>query len=366
MQNQPKKPNKTNQPGAPQEQAAKKPVKKSTIVLIVCIIIAVAVLVAVIAFGAIKGDKEEPKKETKETTVEEVVYGDEELGIDATVDEQLKDYRNIALFGIDAKDFESEMGHRSDGMIIVSINEKTDDVKMFSIYRDTYLKIDDEHGLDKVNHAYAYHGMKGSIKAINQNLDLNIREGISFTWKAVGDLVNNLGGVDVDVLESERVFMNKQLSAENQITSAGMQTLNGDQAVLYSRIRYDSVRGDYRRNERMQIVMKAAFDKAKTMDTSKLIKIMDETLKETSTNMSRNRMTDTLMEISKLEISTNTCWPYDTTGWMYNSIFYGIPVTLNSNVSQLHGEFFGQQDYQPTQFVQDVSNEIESKSGYSE
>lgn len=365
MQNQSNRPEQPNN-GNNTQQSGKKPVKKSTIILIVCIIIAVAILIAVVAFGTLSGNKEEAKAPTEPTNVEEITYGDEELGITATVDEQLKDYRNIALFGIDAKDFESETGHRSDGMIIVSINEKTDDVRMFSIYRDTYVKIDEEHDLDKLNHAYAYHGMDGSIKAINRNLDLNIREGISFTWKAVGDLVDNLGGVEVDVQESELAYMNGSLPAKDQLASAGTQTLNGDQAVLYSRMRYDSVRGDYRRNERMQIVMKAAFDKAKTMDTSKLIKIMDETLQETSTNMSRNRMTDTLMEISKLEITTNTCWPYNTDGWMYESVYYGVPITLKSNVSKLHDEFFGQKDYQPTQFVQEVSDRIESKSGYSE
>ena len=362
MQNQS---NQNKEQNIPSEPSGKQPLKKSRIFIIAGILIVAAILIAVIAFGVISGGKEE-EPQAEEPAVEEVIYGDEELGIDPTVDEQLKDYRNIALFGVDAKDFESETGHRSDGMIIISINEKTDDVKMFSIYRDTYLKLDDDHDLDKLNHAYAYHGMTGSIKAINQNLDLNIREGISFTWEAVGDLVNNLGGVDVDVQESERVYMNQSLSAKNQIASAGTQTLNGDQAVLYCRIRKDSNRGDYRRNERMQIVMQAAFEKAKTMDTTKLIKIMDETLQETSTNMSRTRMTDTLTEIASLDISYNTCWPYDTDGWTYKSIYYGVPITLTTNVSQLHEEFFGQKDYQPTEFVQEVSDRIESISGYSE
>ena len=127
MQNQSNESNKAKmQPELPE----KKPAKKSTLFIIAGIIIVAAILIAVIAFGVISGGKEEPQAE--EPAVEEVIYGDEELGIDPTVDEQLKDYRNIILFGIDAKDFESEIGHRSDGMIIVSINEKTDDVKMFS------------------------------------------------------------------------------------------------------------------------------------------------------------------------------------------------------------------------------------------
>lgn len=115
----------------------------------------------------------------------------------------------------------------------------------------------------------------------------------------------------------------------------------------------------------MQIVMQAAFEKAKTMDTNKLIKIMDETLQEMTTNMSRSRMTDTLAEIATLDISYNTCWPYDTDGWTHNSVYYGVPITLTTNVSQLHDEFFEQKDYVPTEFVQEVSDRIESLSGYS-
>ncbi|MCB6992250.1 LCP family protein [bacterium 210820-DFI.6.37] len=347
----------------PNQDKKKKPMKISTAVMILAIIAAAVVLAVVIVSST--GSKED-NENTPQPIEEQIIYGDEDLGIDPTVDEQLQNYRNVALFGIDAKNFESETGHRSDAMIIISMNNKTDDVKMFSIYRDTYVKIDDSHGLDKLNHAYAYNGMEGSLKAINQNLDLNIREGIALTWKAVGDLVNNLGGVEIDIKDSERSYMNRSLSGENQIKSSGKQTLNGDQAVLYARIRKDSAKGDYRRNERMKIVLEAALEKAKKVETSKLLDIMDETLEEVSTNMSYNRMTDTLVDIASLNISTSIGWPYDTSGWMHNSIWYGVPITLKSNVSELHEEFFGQKDYQPTEFVQKVSDKIEKKSGYHE
>lgn len=346
----------------PNREQKKKPVRISTIVMILAIIAAAVVLAVVVVSST--GSKNDDKN-TPQPLDEQIIYGDEDLGIDPVVDEQLQDYRNVALFGIDAKDADSEAGHRSDAMIIVSMNNNTDDVKMFSIYRDTYVKIDDSHGLDKLNHAYAYNGMEGSIKAINQNLDLNIREAIALTWKAVGDLVNNLDGVEIEVLESERTYMNRSLSAENQIKSAGKQTLNGDQAVLYARIRKDSARGDYRRNERMKIVLEAALEKAKTIETDKLLDIMDETLEEVSTNMSYNRMTDTLVDIASLNISISIGWPYDTKGWMHDSIYYGVPVTLKSNVSELHEEFFAQKDYQPTEFVQKISDKIKKKSGYS-
>ena len=179
----------------------KKPIKMSTALLILAIIAAAVVLAVVIVIG-MSGSEENKNAEKQTQPTQQVIYGDEELGIDATVDEQLQNYRNVVLFGIDAEDLESETGHRSDAIIVLSMNKETDEVKMFSVYRDTYLKIDDEHGLDKINHAYAYGGMEQSIKALNQNLDLNIREGMALTWKAVADLVDSLDGIEVDIQES--------------------------------------------------------------------------------------------------------------------------------------------------------------------
>lgn len=344
---------------APTGQPPAEKKKKGKIILIAAIIVAVIALAVVVILGLTKEDKEP----VKEAEVEEVIYGDEYLGIDSRVDEELKNYRNVVLFGVDTASAENARGHRSDGIIIVSFNKKTDEVKIFSVYRDTYLKIDDTHGLDKVNHAYAYGGMDQSIKALNQNLDLNIREGMAMTWNTISELVDSIDGVDIEILDSELSTLNGSLSAENKISGPGVHTLNGEQAVAYSRIRYDA--GDHRRNERMQAVLIAALKKAQTMGTSKLIAIMDDTLDEVTTNMSRNKMTDTLKDIANFDITTNVCWPYDTSGWMYNEIYYGVPVTLNSNVIRLHGEFFGQENYDPTDFVKTVSTEIESISGYT-
>ena len=184
-----------------EHEKQKKTIKLSTALLILAIVIVAAVLAIIILIG-ISGNEEQSNARTQPT--QQVIYGDEELGIDATVDEQLQNYRNIALFGIDAEDLESENGHRSDAIIVLSMNKETDEVKMFSVYRDTYLDIGEDYGLDKINHAYAYGGIEQSLKALNQNLDLNIREGMALTWKAVADLVDSLDGIEVDIQESER------------------------------------------------------------------------------------------------------------------------------------------------------------------
>ena len=342
-----------------EHEKQKKTSKLSTALLILAIVIVAAVLAIIILIG-ISGNEEQSTVRTQPT--QQVIYGDEELGIDATVDEQLQNYRNIALFGIDAEDLESENGHRSDAIIVLSMNKETDEVKMFSVYRDTYLDIGEDYGLDKINHAYAYGGIEQSLKALNQNLDLNIREGMALTWKAVADLVDSLDGIEVDIQESERTYMNGSLSGESQIRSAGKQTINGEQAVLYARIRKDSSRGDYRRNERIQTILTAALNKAKTLPAGELMDIMDDTLDEVTTNMSYNRMTDTLIDIASYDLTNSVGWPYKNRGWTHNSVWYGVPATLESNVKKLHKRFFDQDNYEPTALVKEISERIKEKT----
>ena len=299
---------------------------------------------------------------------------DEELiGIDPRVDEQLSNYRNIALLGIDARNMSNDQNCRSDSMIVVSINKETNEIKMFSVYRDTLLDIGEgTPGLDKITHAYYYGGPTKSLYALNSNLDLNIKEVIVVNWKAVADAVDALGGLEIEIQQSEIQQMNKYIidtaknigGSKKQIEAPGKQTLNGVQAVTYARIRKDAATGDYRRNERMKIVVKAAFEKAKTMDYSQLKKITKEVLPEIKTNMSSADMLGMMFKINSYDMTSSTVgWPYVVRGWSSGG-WYGPPVTLTSNVVKLHEEFFDQQNYEPTAHVQEVSSRISAKTGY--
>lgn len=299
---------------------------------------------------------------------------DEDLiGIDPRVDEQLNNYRNIALLGIDARNMSDDQNCRSDSMIVVSINKETNEIKMFSVYRDTLLDIGDgTPGLDKVTHAYYYGGPAKALYALNHNLDLNIKEVMVVNWKAVADAVDALGGLEIEIQQSEIQQMNKYIidtanhigGSKKQIEAPGKQTLNGVQAVTYARIRKDAATGDYRRNERMKIVVKAAFEKAKTMDYSQLKKITKEVLPEIKTNMSSADMLGMMFKINSYDMTSSTVgWPYTVKGWSSGG-WYGPPVTLTSNVVKLHEEFFNQENYEPTAHVQEISSRISAKTGY--
>lgn len=348
-------------------KAGKKKKKKSNKRLVIALVI---VLVMVIALGGVivAGLSVVHDKLDK---VSKVQVNTEALGIDDRVAEELKNYRNIALLGIDARNMDDDSNTRSDAMIIASVNKTTNEVKLVSLYRDTYVSLGDNFGLDKMTHAYFYGGAAQTLQTINRNLDLNCAEAIVVNWKSVADTVDQLGGLDIEIKESEIKEMNKYIKdtqkniggSKKKIKKAGMQTLNGNQAVTYARIRKDSADGDHRRNERMKIVLEAAFEKAKTLSLSELNRIADEILPTIKTNMSTSQMMEMLLQINAYNITESKNWPYKSADWMHNSIYYGPPVTLKSNVIQLHEEFFGQEDYQPTETVEKISDSISSITG---
>lgn len=179
------------------------------------------------------------------------------------VNEELSGYRNIALFGVDSRDSNLGKGNRSDCIIIASINEKTKDVRLLSVYRDTYVEIEG-HGLDKITHAYSYGEAPLAIKTLNTNLDLNITEFVTVNFDLVAEAVDALGGVEITIENSELQYINDYIQGTSEstgikssrVTKAGKQTLDGVQAVAYSRIRYTSG-GDYKRTERMRDVIEA-------------------------------------------------------------------------------------------------------------
>lgn len=308
---------------------------------------------------------------TQVDKVTKVQVNREALEIDPRVSEELKGYRNIVLLGIDARDMTDDANTRSDAMIVVSIEKATGEIRLISLYRDTYVSLGADYGLDKLTHAYYYGGATQTMRAINRNLDLNCEEVVVVNWKAVADAVDAMGGVEIDVQESEISELNKITlhtakiigGSTDTISAAGPQTLNGNQAVAYGRIRKDHVQGDYRRNERMKILVAAVFDKAKTMSFSELNALTSQILPQIKTNMTNSQMMDLLLDINAYSITDSVGWPYTTTGWTHNGVWYGPPVTLKSNVIQLHEELFNQPEYVPTDTVISISDQISRLTG---
>ena len=308
-------------------------------------------------------------------SMQKISLDENALGIDPGVAQDLDGYRNIAILGTDARADQDDSQCRSDAIIIASINEETNEVKMFSVYRDTMLDLGDE-GLDKITHAYFYGGAQQSLYALNKNLDLNIDEVCVINWKTVADIIDSVDGIEIDVQESELDELNKYIheTAKNvdgpdtKVESAGKQTLNGVQAVTYARIRKDALTGDYRRNERMKIVFKQTFKKVRSSGPLKMFGVAKSALPEIKTNLTAKDILGMMIKFKSYDMTDSTTgFPYDVGSWTgYGGAgyaWYGPPVNLANNVSKLHKQFFGQNDYTPTETVQQISNDISYKTG---
>lgn len=298
----------------------------------------------------------------------------EEKDIEITegVKEQLKGYRNIALLGIDSRNQESYVsGSRSDCIIIASIDENNKEVKLVSVYRDTYVKIPGHSSLDKITHAYSYGGPALTMSTLNTNLDLNITEFVTVNFDAVSEIVDLLGGIQINVTSEEIKYINQYIDetsrvtgkSNKHITTPGKQTLNGVQAVSYARIRY-TAGGDYKRTERMRTVIMACLDKAKTKGIFELNNIADEILKKIYTNIDSGEMLSLIPQLASYKIVDSIGWPYEVRGITLDR-WYGVPITLESCVSKLHHELFKEENYIPSQTVKDISKSIINKTGYS-
>ena len=298
-----------------------------------------------------------------------------QIGIDEQSEKILKNYRNIALLGVDSREDTYETyNNRSDCIIIASINEETKDVKLFSVYRDTYLLLN-ENGvekLDKVTHAYVFGGAQNTLYALNTNLDLNIKEYVTVNFEAVMDAVDAIGGVSINLTNEEVKLINtganihyKELNrTPRTITKSGMQTLDGPQVLTYSRIR-STDGGDLKRTERMRNVLEAMVNKAKTLDIGKLTNLVNLLLPKISTNLSTNDIISLVPTLLKINLTDNFGWPYKTEGITLDR-WYGVPITLESNVIRLHQELFKDEDYELPEEIKKISDQIVAKTGYKE
>ena len=148
------------------------------------------------------------------------------------------------------------------------------------------------------------------------------------------------------------------------ITEPGIQTLDGVQAVSYARIRHTDG-GDYRRTERMRTVIEAMFEKLKTKSLGEINDLADQILPEIYTNIGPDEIIMLAPTILQYEINESIGWPYDVEGITLD-LWYGVPVTLESNVKELHMEAFGEENYTPSEAVQEISDRIIERTGYSE
>lgn len=343
----------------------KKMNKGLKIFLIILLVLVIFILgLGVAGYTFVNGKIGKMQKENIDTTA---------VGINEETKQELKGYRNIALLGIDSRADDYGLGNRSDCMMIASINQETNEIKLISVYRDTYVYVM-ENGtkrLDRITHAYSYGGAQNTLKSLNEAMDLNITEFVTVNFDAVIAAVDSLGGVYIDIDKSEIKYVNDYIDATSEssgvksshITHSGRQKLDGVQAVSYTRVRY-TAGGDYKRTERMRTVVEAMLSKAKTLNVGQLNSFADTILPKIRTNISTSEIWGLIPKLASFKVTESIGWPYDTKGITLDR-WYGVPVTLQSNVEKLHKEAFGQDDYEASDTVKEMSAAIVKKTGYS-
>lgn len=279
-------------------------------------------------------------------------------------DPNIDNYTNIALFGVDSRANELTKNTRTDSIIIASINNKTKEVRLASLYRDTYVYIAD-HGYTKLNHAYAYGGPELALSTINKNFDLNVHDFVTINFSALSNVIDAVGGVDIRIKEDELKWVNayaKDVARINgtkakTIKKPGLHTLSGAQATGYCRVRYTSG-GDFTRAKRQRTVLKQLVKKAKSADPITLYKLMDEFLPQIYTSLDTSDILSLASGIFFYDIDANFGFPFESATPTINGASVVTAETLSSNVSQLHKKLFGTIDYTPSSTVEYRSNEI--------
>lgn len=365
----------------PQQKARK---KKKKIIMFVSEIF-LLLLILIVAVGVYWGGRQVNK-------IKYVEIPEDEIKIDEQVQQSaetgaMKGYRNIALFGVDSRDKQLEKATRTDTIIIASINLDTKEVKMVSVYRDTWLNLStDNYG--KANSAYAKGGPKQAIAMLNMNLDMNITDFVTIGFDGLMDVIDAVGGVEIEIREAEIEYLNSyQISMAGKpdgtlnaagepnytatpgvdytpVSKAGLQTLNGLQATAYCRIRY--IGNDFERTQRQRTVIKQIAKKAITLNPNTLNAIAEAVFPKIATSLDLTEILSLLSGIASYEIGDNAGFPFDNhmQGCRVNGASVVAPADLEQNVVLLHQFLFGaSEEYSPSETVKKCSKKVASDTG---
>lgn len=297
--------------------------------------------------------------------------------LDKDTQEMMDSYTDIALFGLDNRDTGNYAWGNSDVIMVVSINNKTKEMSMVSVYRDTYLDVSAkgaESKFNKANSAFNRGGAEQAVFMLNNNLDLDIDDYVAFDFEAVADAIDVLGGVEITLTDAEVKYINAYILETNDIVgghsktiaSSGKQTLDGVQAVAYTRIRY-TAGGDFKRAERQRIVIAAALEKAKTCDLKTLNELVDVVFPKIETSMSAANMLSMVGAVMDYDVSQSYGFPFERIAINHPTKYdIVVPCTLETNVIELHKLLYGTENYVPSKTVQKFSDYIENDTGQHE
>lgn len=267
-----------------------------------------------------------------------------------------QDVINILLVGEEAINDGSARG-RTDSMMIATINTKQKALKLTSIMRDLYVAIPG-YSDNKLNAAYHNGGMPLLKQTIEENFDIELDGSVLVDFAGFEDIIDRLGGVDITLSANEAAYLNRTNYISNPIyrnVRAGTQTLNGNQALGYSRIRYvktESESDDFGRTSRQRTVLNAIFEKYKSKSLPELVTILYDILPLVTTDISKSTIMDylaTVVTLGATELETLRI-PVDNAynGSSVRGMSVLLPDTLQDNIDALHTFIFGSEENMTT------------------
>lgn len=278
----------------------------------------------------------------------------------------------VAVFGVDSRDGNTKKA-LADVQMVCTLDRETGEIRLASVFRDTYLKIDSKGTYHKINEAYFKGGQKQAVDALEENLDLKIDDYAAFNWKAVAEAINVLGGIDLEITPAEFKYINGFITetvnstgiGSTQLKQAGANHLDGVQAVAYSRLRLMDT--DFQRTERQRKVTALALEKARQADAGTLTNLAKAILPQISTSVGIEDVLPLVKDIDQLHIADTAGFPFSRETKRVGKMDCVIATTLESNVIQLHQFLYGEDTpYHPSSGLKKISAHISEETGLYE
>lgn len=322
------------------------------------------------------------KSMMSESSYEKIVdtdYDRNNTGVNDDLDtSKLDEYLNIALFGLDARYGELKSGTNSDCIIIVSINKETKDVRMASVYRDTYIRAYGKNGntrFAKINWSYANGGGAAAVKTLNANFDLNIQDYVAINFDGITELVDLLGGVDVTITQEEAFYINGYINSYYQEIGeydkmythniqevAGNHHLDGVQTTAYCRIRYTefylddgtTLNNDFGRAARQRHVINQMVSRAKAMGLEEVLDLAEQVFEDENevflTSIPYDDVIDLIPIVLEFSMAETQGFPTSYTEYKKDTTFGSslVPDNLAQTAIELHRYLFDDYDYVPS------------------
>ncbi len=278
-------------------------------------------------------------------------------------------YYTVAVFGLDSRNGNVSKEALSDVNVIARFDMASGEIKLVSLYRDTYSQISADGAFHKLNEAYFKGGPEQAVWAVEHNTDVKVDDYAAFNWKAIVDAINILGGIDLEITDAEFRYINAFITetvnstgvGSYQLEHAGMNHLDGVQAVAYARLRLMDT--DFNRTERQRKVVKLAFEKAKAADFLTLNNILVTVMPQISTSVTVDDMLPFARNIHHFYIGETAGFPFDKKLADVGKLDCVIPVTLESNAVALHSFLYPDKAYEPSETLKKISAKIINDTG---